>query len=97
MSSFKSNVSYGTLISHCNKLTCLNGVITQDAINKLKDEFGRIFTVTKMHHYRQGQKYGHLDSAICKPKYRLVTGNATWTHTIPANPGATYSTAALTV
>ncbi len=28
--------------------------------------------------------------------YRLVIGNAMWTHTIPANPG-THSTAALAV
>jgi hypothetical protein len=48
----------------------------------------------KMHHYEQGKKYHHLTSAIPKLKYRLVIGNATWTHTIPANTG-TYSTAAL--
>jgi hypothetical protein len=94
MASSKSNASYNTLISLHNKLTCLNGMITPEAINRLKDELSRIFTITKMHHYKQGQKYGHLASAIPEPKYRLVNGNATWTYTIPANPGA-YSTAAL--
>jgi hypothetical protein len=65
-----------------------------EAVNKLEDELGRIFTVTKTHHYEQGQKYGHLASAIPESKYRLVIGNATWVHNVPANPG-TYSQAAL--
>ncbi len=69
-------------------MTCLNSVITPEAIDRLKDELGGIFTVAKTHHYKQGQKYGHLASAIPKPKYRLVIRNATWTHTIHADPGA---------
>jgi hypothetical protein len=48
------------LISLQDKLTHLNGVITPNAVDKLKDELGGIFTVTKTHHYEQGQKYGHL-------------------------------------
>jgi hypothetical protein len=71
-------------------------VITPEAIDKLKDELGGIFTVTKTHHYKQGQKYGHLASAIPKQKYRLVIGNATWAHTVPCNPGM-YSQAALSI
>ena len=55
MASSKSNASYHTLISLCNKPTCLNGVITPEAINRLEDELGGIFTVAKMHHYKQGQ------------------------------------------
>ncbi len=55
-----------------------------------------IFTVVKTHHYEQGQKYGHLASVIPEPKYRLVVGNVTWIHTIPANPGM-YSMAVLAV
>ncbi len=50
--------------------------------------------MAKTHHYTQGQKYGHLASAIPKSKYRLFNGNATWTHTVPTNPGA-YSADAL--
>jgi hypothetical protein len=50
----------------------------------------------KNHHYEQGQKYGHLASAIPEQKYRLVIGNATWAHTVPGDPGA-YSQAALGV
>jgi hypothetical protein len=96
MTMSKSNAAYNTLISLCNKLTCLNGVITPEAIDKLKDELGGIFMVTKTHHYKQGQKYGHLASAIPEHKYRLVIGNATWAHTVPGNPGA-YSQAALGV
>jgi hypothetical protein len=96
MASSKSNASYDMLISLHNKLTCLNNVITLVTVNRLKDELGRIFTVAKTHHYDQSQKYGHLASAIPKPKYRLVIGNATWTHTIPADPGA-YTIAALAV
>jgi hypothetical protein len=84
------------LISLHDKLTHLNGVVTPEAIDRLQDELGRIFMVAIMHHYEQGQKYGHPASAIPEPKYRLVIGNATWTHTIPADPG-TYSMAALTV
>jgi hypothetical protein len=63
-------------------------MITPEAVNRLEDELGRIFTIAKTHHYEQGQKYGHLASAIPKPKYRLVIRNAMWTHTVPANPGA---------
>jgi hypothetical protein len=96
MASSKSNTSYDTLISLCNKLTCLNGVITPKAVDRLKDELGGILTVAKTHHYKQGQKYGHLASAIPEPKYRLVIGNTTLVHTISANPGV-YSMAALTV
>jgi hypothetical protein len=96
MASSESNVSYDTLISLRNKLTGLNGVITLEAVDRLEDELGGIFRVAKTHHYEQGQKYGHLASAIPKPKYRLVIRNVTGTHTIPANPGA-YSMAALAV
>jgi hypothetical protein len=94
MTTSKSNGAYNTLISLRDKLTCLNGVITPEAVDKLKDELGRIFTVTKTHHYEQGQKYGHLASAIPESKYRLVIGDATWVHGVPANPGD-YSQAAL--
>ena len=69
-------------------------MITPEAVNKLEDELGGIFTVTKTHHYEQGQKYGHLASAIPEQKYRLVIRNATWAHTVPDNPGA-YSQVAL--
>jgi hypothetical protein len=47
MSTSKSNVFYDTLISLHNKLTCLNGVITLEAVDRLKDELGGIFTVAK--------------------------------------------------
>jgi hypothetical protein len=57
MASSKNNASYDMLISLRKKLTCLNGVITPEAIDRLKDELGRIFTVAKTHHYKQGQKY----------------------------------------
>jgi hypothetical protein len=77
-----------------DKLTCLSGMITPEAVDKLKDKLGIIFTMAKTHHYTQGQKYSHLASAIPKSKYRLVIGNATWTHTVPTNPGA-YSSDAL--
>ena len=65
-----SNSAYNTLISLRDKLTRLNGVITPEAVDKLKDKLGGIFTVTKTHHYEQGQKYGHLASAIPESKYR---------------------------
>ncbi len=94
MSSSASNKAYDMLINLWNKLTHLNGVITLEAVDKLEDKLGGIFTVTKTHHYTQGQKYGHLPSAIPKSKYRLVIGNDTWTHTVPTNPEA-YSADAL--
>jgi hypothetical protein len=94
MTTSKSNGAYDMLISLQDKLTCLNGVITPEAVDKLKDELGGIFTVTKTHHYKQGQKYGHLASSIPESKYRLVIGDATWVHGVPADPGA-YSQAAL--
>ncbi len=94
MSLSASNKLYDTLIKLWDKLTCLNDVITLEAIDKLEDKLGGIFTLVKTHHYTQGQKYSHLASAIPKSKYRLVIGNATWTHTVPTNPGA-YSADAL--
>jgi hypothetical protein len=94
MSSSASNKAYNMLIKLWDKLTHLNGVITPEAGDKLKDELGGIFTVAKTHHYTQGRKYGHLASAIPKSKYRLVIDNATWTQTVPTNPGA-YSADAL--
>ena len=96
MASSHSNASYNMLISLPDKLTRLNGVITLEVVDRLKNELGGIFTVAKTHHYNQGQKYGHLASAIPKPKYRLVIRNATWIHAIPADPGV-YSMAALAV
>ncbi len=94
MTKSKSNAAYDMLISLRNKLTHTNSVVTPEAVNKLEDELGGIFTVTKTHHYKQGQKYGHLASAISKQKYRFVIRNATWAYTVPGNPGA-YSQAAL--
>ena len=71
------------------------GAITPEAVDKLEDKHGGIFTVAKTQHYDQGQKYGHLASAIPKAKYWLVIIDPTWTHTVPTNPGA-YSADALT-
>ena len=75
-------------------MTRLNGVITPEAVDRLEDELGGIFTVVKTHHYEQGQKYGHLASAIPEAKYRIVIADPTWTHTAPGDPGP-YSAAAL--
>jgi hypothetical protein len=94
MSSSASNEVYDILTKLWDKLTRLNGVIILEAVDKLEDKLSGIFTMAKTHHYTQGQKYGHLASAIPKSKYRLVIGNATWTHTVPTNPGA-YSVDAL--
>jgi hypothetical protein len=88
------NKVYDRLINLWDKLTCLNDVFTLEAIDKLKDKLDGIFIMVKTHHYNQGQKYGHLATAISKSKYRLLIGNATWTHTVPTNPGA-YSADAL--
>lgn len=95
MTSNASHDAYDTLIHLRDKLTRLNGVITPEAVDKLEDELGGIFTVAKTHHYDQGQKYGHLASAIPENKYRIVIGNHTWTHSVPTDPGA-YSADALT-
>jgi hypothetical protein len=94
MSFSASDEVYDMFIKLWDKLTHLNGVITPEAVDKLKDELGRIFTMAKTRHYTQGQKYDHLASAIPKSKCRLVIGNATWTHMVPTNPGA-YSADAL--
>ncbi len=56
MTSKASHDAYDTLINLRDKLTRLNGVITPEAVDKLEDELGRIFTVAKTHHYDQGQK-----------------------------------------
>jgi hypothetical protein len=80
--------AYDTLIGLRDKLTHLNCGITPEAIDKLEDKIGGIFTVAKTDHYTQGQRYGHLVSAIPKGKYRIVISNATWTHAAPAGPGA---------
>ena len=94
MSPSKSSRAYETLINLRDKMTRLNGVITPEAVDRLKDELGGIFTVVKTHHYEQGQKYGHLASAIPEAKYHLVIADPTWTHMVPGNPGP-YSAAAL--
>ena len=95
MTTSKSNGAYDVLISLRDKLTCLNGVITPEAVYKLNDELSGIFTVAKTHHYEQGQKYGHLANAILEVKYRLIIGDPAWAHNVPTDPG-TYSQAALT-
>jgi hypothetical protein len=56
MSSSASNKEYDTLIKLWDKLTPLNDVITPEAVNKLEDKLGGIFTVAKTHHYTQEQK-----------------------------------------
>ena len=94
MTTSTSHGAYDTLISLRDKMTKLNGLITPEAVDKLKDELGGIFTVLKTHHYYQGQKYGHLASAIPEAKSRLIIGDPTWSHAVPADPGA-YSQAAL--
>jgi len=94
MSSSSSHDAYDTLITLRDKLTRLNGVITPEAVDKLEDKPGGIFTVVKTHHYAEGQKYGHLASAIPEAKYQIVINDAAWTHTVPTDPGA-YSAAAL--
>ena len=68
---------YDTIIGLCDKLTCLNSTITPEAVDKLEDKIGRIFTMSKTHHYTQGQKYDHLVSAIPKGEYRIVIGDST--------------------
>jgi hypothetical protein len=88
MSSSSSHDSYDTLINLRDKLTRLNGVITPEDVDNLEDELGGIFTVAKTHHYEDGQKYGHLASAIPEAKYRLVIANDSWTHTVPTDSGA---------
>jgi hypothetical protein len=50
MASSKSNASYDMLISLHDKLTCLNGVITPEAVDRL-NELSGIFTVAKTHNY----------------------------------------------
>jgi hypothetical protein len=96
MTSKASHDAYDTLINLRDKMTHFHkGAITPEAVDKLKDKLGGIFTVTKTHHYDQGQKYGHLASAIPKAKYRLVIVDPTWTQRVPANPGV-YSADALT-
>ena len=94
MTTSKSNGAYDMLISLQDKLTCLHGAFTPEAVNKLKGELYGIFTVAKTLHYKQGQKYGHLTSAIPESKYRLIIGNGAWVHAVPADPGA-YSQAVL--
>jgi len=64
MTMSKSNGTYNMLISLRDKMTRLNGMITPEAVDKLEDELGRIFTVAKKHHYEQGQKYDLLASVI---------------------------------
>ncbi len=94
MSPSKSLGAYKTLINLQGKMTHLNGDITLKAIDCIEDKLGGIFTVIKTHHYEQGQKYGHLASAIPEAKYRIVIADPTWTHTVPNDPGA-YSAAAM--
>jgi hypothetical protein len=90
----KSSSAYDTLIGIRNKIIRLNGNITPESVNKLKDKLGGVCTLIKTHHYRQGQKYRHLASIIPKAKYQIVNSNNNWTHTAPMDSGA-YSPAAV--
>jgi hypothetical protein len=54
MSSSASNEAYDMLIKLWDKLTCLNGVITPEAVKQLKDKLGGIFTVAKTNPHTQG-------------------------------------------
>jgi hypothetical protein len=92
--SSKSSSAYEILIGEHKKITRLNGIITPENIDKLEDELGGVCTIIKMHHYTEGQKYGHLVSVIPQEKYRIVISNATWVHAAPVDPSA-YSAAAL--
>ncbi len=92
--STKSSSAYDTLIGICDKITHLNGNITPESINKLKDKLGGICMLIKTHHYRQGQTNGQLASVIPEAKHQIVIGDNTWTHMAPVDPGA-YSPAAV--
>ncbi len=84
----KTSNAYDTLIGVRDKITRLNGNITPESVDRLEDELGGVCTIIKMHHYAQGQKYGHLASIILQDKYRIVISNKTWVRTAPVNPGA---------
>jgi hypothetical protein len=66
--SSKSTSAYKTLIGLHDKITRLNGIIMPEGIDKLKDKLGGVCTLIKMHHYMEGQKYGHLASIIPQKK-----------------------------
>jgi hypothetical protein len=88
VSTTKSTTAYKTLIGLQDKITCLNGVINPEGINNLEGKLGGMCTIIKIHHYTEGQKYGHLASIIPQNNYRIVIGDATWVHTVPNDPGA---------
>jgi hypothetical protein len=60
----KSTSTYKTLIGLRDKITCLNGIITLEGVDKLEDKLGGVCLIIKTHHYTEGQKYGHLASII---------------------------------
>ena len=94
--STRSTSTYETLIRLREKLTRLHGIIMPKGLNKLKDELRGICTLIKMHHYKDGQKYGHLASIIPQEKYRIIINDNAWIHTVPTDPSA-YSSDALSV
>jgi hypothetical protein len=86
--SSKSTSAYETLIGLHDKITHLNDIIMPEGVDKLKDKLGSVCILIKMHHYTEGQNYGHLAGVIPQEKYRIVISNNAWTHAAPANPGA---------
>jgi hypothetical protein len=52
----KTSSAYNTLIGVRDKITRLNGIITPESVDRLKDELGGVCTIIKTHHYTQGQK-----------------------------------------
>ncbi len=82
------------LVAQKDAITKINGIITPESIDTLKNELGGAFTIVKSTHFVDGQRYGFLASVIPQEKYRVVISNPPWVYAAPANPGA-YSAAAL--
>ena len=63
------------------------GDITPEAINNLEEELGGILVECKLHHFPQGQKFGHLAVILGEDWMQIIYGDPGYTYVVPVNQG----------
>ena len=63
------------------------GDITPEAIDDLEEELGAILVKCKLHHFPQGQKYGHLAVILGQERMRTIYVDVAYTYAVPIDQG----------